>query len=99
MDTSSDSIVHELPIGQAELSDLDQDVSVTNTDQASTEEENYRETVYGVRSYMGRTHIPDIDSNTSSAEDNPFAVPKQQPVGKESANLPTGWLCRNKRTV
>ena len=44
MDTSSDSdsesVVHELPTGQAEegeLSDLDQDISVTYTDQASTE--------------------------------------------------------------
>ena len=28
------------------------------------------------------THIPDMDSATSSAEDNPFAATKQQPVGK-----------------
>ena len=63
MDISSDSVIHELSTGQAEegeLSDLDQDISVTDTDQASTEEQNYRETV---RSYMGWTHIPDIDSN------------------------------------
>ena len=73
-DSDSDSVVHELPTDQTEegeLSDLDQDVSVT--DQASTEEQNYRETV---RSYMGWTHISDIDSTASSAEDNPFAAPK-----------------------
>ena len=36
-----------------------------------------------------------MDTNTSSAEDNPFAAPKQQPAGKVSVTLPTdGWLCR-----
>ena len=97
-DSDSDSVVHKLPTGQAEegkLSDLDQDVCVTDTDYASTKEQNYRETMAGVRSYMGWTHIPDIDSAMSSAEDNPFAAPKQQPVGKVSVNLPTDdWLCR-----
>ena len=87
-----------LPTGQTEegkLLDLELDVCVTDTDQASTEEQNYRETMRGVRSYMGWTHIPDIDANTSSAEDNPFAALKQQPVGKMSLNLPTDdWLCR-----
>ena len=49
----------------------------------------------GVRSYMGWTHIPNIDANTSSADDNPLAAPKQQPVGKVSVNLPTDdWVCR-----
>ena len=44
---------------------------------------------------MGWTHIPDIDTQMSSAEDNPFAAPKQQPVGKVSVNPPTDdWLCR-----
>ena len=72
---------------------LDQDISVTNTDQDSTEEQSYRETKCGVHSYMGWTHIPNIAA--SSAEDNPFAAPKQQPVGKVGVNLPTeGWLCR-----
>ena len=50
-DSDSDSVVHELPTGQAEeaeLSDLEQDVSVTNTDQASTEEQNYRENMCDV---------------------------------------------------
>ena len=97
-DSDSDSVVHELPAGQAEegeLSDLDQDVTVTNTNQTSTEEQNYREIMRSVHSYMGWTHIPDIDSAASSAEDNPFAAPEHQPVGKISVNLPTDdWLCR-----
>ena len=47
MDTSSDSdsdSVHEAEEGK--LLDLDQDANVTNTDQASTEEQNYREIMY-----------------------------------------------------
>ena len=44
---------------------------------------------------MGWSHIPDIDSTSSNAEDNPFSAPKQQPAGKISVNLPTDdWLCR-----
>ena len=84
-DLDNDSVTQELPISQyeeGEVSDLEQDTSVTDTGQASTEEQNYRETMRGVCSYMGRTHIPDIDNQTSSAEDNPFGAPKQQPVGK-----------------
>ena len=97
MDTNSDT-GSELPTAQAEegeFSNLEQDVSVTDTNQASTEEQNYRETMRGVRSYIGWTHIPHMDINISSAEDNPFAAPKQQPVSKVSVNLPTDdWLCR-----
>ena len=49
----------------------------------------------GVRSFMGWSHILDVDSALSSSEDNPFAAPKQQPSGKISVNLPTdNWLCR-----
>ena len=89
MDTSSDSdahsVVHELPTGQpeeGEVLDLEQDVCLTNTDQTSIEEQNYRETMCGVYSYMGWTYIPDIDASKSSADDNLVAAPKQQPVGK-----------------
>ena len=77
------------------MSDPKQDTSVTDTNQAFTEEQNYREIMSGVHSYMGWTRIPDFDTQTLSAEDNPFAAPKQQPVGKVSVNLPTDdWLCR-----
>ena len=36
---------------------MDQDISLTDTDQTSTEEQNYRETLRGVCSYIGWTHI------------------------------------------
>ena len=80
---------------EGELSDIEQEVSLTDADQTSSEEQNYRETMSGVRSFMGWTHILEVDSVLSSFEDNPFAAPKQQPAGKTSVNLPTDdWLCR-----
>ena len=80
---------------EGELSDLDQDLSLTDTDQALSEEQTYRETMRGIRAYMDWSHIPDIDSTSSNAEDNRFSAPKQQPAGKISVNLPTDdWLCR-----
>ena len=80
---------------EGEISDIEQDLSLTDADQTLSEEQNYRETMRGIRSYMGWGHIPDIDSALSSSEDNPFAAPKQQPAGKVSVKLPTDdWLCR-----
>ena len=47
-----------------------------------------------IRSYMGWTHIPDMDSGTKTSDDNPFAGPKLQTPVKVSDNLPTDeWLC------
>ena len=49
----------------------------------------------GIRSYMNWSHIPDIDSGTTTSEDNPFAGPKMHTPGKVSVNLPTDeWLCK-----
>ena len=43
---------------------------------------------------MGWTHIPDMDTAASTADDNPFAGPKAQPTGKISVSMPTDeWLC------
>ena len=48
----------------------------------------------GAHSYMGWSHIPDINTPISIAEDNPFAAHKKQTVGKGSVTLPTDdWLC------
>ena len=53
--------------------------------------------MHGIHPYMGWTHIPDMDYAASSADDNSFAAPKQQPAGKISVNLPTdSWLCHKK---
>ena len=42
-------------------------------DQDLSEDANYRETIRGVRSFMGWHQIPDFDSASSSLDDNPFA--------------------------
>ena len=71
------------------------DGSPTDSDQVLSEEQTYRETVHGVRAFMGWTHVPDMDTSSSSADDNPFAAPKQQPIGRISVKLPTDeWLCK-----
>ena len=79
MDSDSDP-VNRYTSGFAEegdLSDRDHDLTPTETDQAVSEEQSYCETVCGIRSFMGWTCILDMDNSSSSADDNPFAAPKQ----------------------
>ena len=64
-------------------------------DQMPTEEQTYRETMRGIRSYMGWSDIPDIDSNNTASDDNPFSGPKTATPGKVSVQMPTeDWLCK-----
>ena len=53
-----------------------------STDQDLSEDANYRETIRGVRSFMGWHQTPDYDSTSSSLDDNPFAGPQAKPAGK-----------------
>ena len=65
------------------------------TEQDLSEDANYRETIRGVRSFMGWHQIPDYDNSSSSVDDNPFAVSRTKPAGKVSVRLPVDeWLCR-----
>ena len=49
----------------------------------------------GMRSFMGWSHVPDIDSATNTSEDNPFAEPKTPVPGKVSVQMPTeDWPCK-----
>ena len=90
--TSSDRPPIDLYPEEGELSD-DPEVSLTDPDQSLTEEQSYRETMRGIRSYMGWTHVPDMDSGTKTSDDNPFDGPKLQTPGKVSVNLPVDeWL-------
>ena len=80
-------------IEEGELSD-ELDATVTAPNHSPSEEQSYKETMRGIRSFMGWTHIPDMDTTTGSSEDNPFAGPKLQTPGKISVQLPTDeWLC------
>ena len=74
-DSDSDSFTSDWPpvdlfVEEGELSD-DQELTITNTDQSLSEEPTYRETMRGIRSYMGGTNIPDIDSRAATSDDNP----------------------------
>ena len=83
----------DLFVEESELSDQDPDAT-TEPDQTLSEDQTYRATLRGIRSYMGWSHIPDIESTTATGDDNPFAGPKSQPAGKVSVHLPTDeWLC------
>ena len=63
--------------------DLTRDESA---DQELSEESTYRETIRGMRSFMGWHQIPEFDS-VSSSDDNPFAGSRVQPTGKVSVKL------------
>ena len=71
---------------EGELSD-DHEVSFTDPDQSLSEEQSYRETMRGILSYMGWTHIPDVNSGTKMSDDNPFAGPKLHPAKFLSISL------------
>ena len=97
-DSDSESVISDRPPvdlypEEGELSD-DHEVSFTDPNQCLSEEQSYRETMRGIRSYMGWSHVPDVDSGTKTSDDNPFAGPKLQTPGKVSVNLPMDeWLC------
>ena len=70
------------------------DRNPTREDEVS-EEANYGETMRGVRSFMDWHQIPDIDSSSSSLDDNPFVCSRGQPTGKVSIKLRADdWLYR-----
>ena len=61
----------------------------------TSEDANYRDTIRGVRFFMGWHQIPDYDSTSSSLDDNPFAGSRAKPTGKVSVKLPVDErLCR-----
>ena len=56
-------------------------------DQELSEEANYRETMRGVRSFLGWHKVPEFKT-VSSSDDNPFAGARTQPTRKVSVKLP-----------
>ena len=64
------------------------------TDQELSEEASYRETMRGVRSFMGWHKIPEFET-VSSSDDNPFAGAHVQSTDKVSMKLSVDdWLCQ-----
>ena len=81
----------ELFVEEGELSD---EQELTEHDLPTSEEQTYRETMRGIRSFMGWSHVPDADS-TNPSDDNPFAGPKTPAPSKVSVHMPTEeWLCK-----
>ena len=90
------------PVEEGELSDPEDqpDVETGDSDRVNSEEQNYQESVRGVRAFMGWTHIPDLEYSPASRIDNPWVVHRAQPVGKVSVELPPeDWLCRKLETL
>ena len=86
----SDTPPVELFVEEGDLSD-DQEF---DQELPTSEEQTYRETMRGIRSFMGWSHIPDMDSSNPS-DDNPFAGPKAPAPSKISVQMPTeDWLCQ-----
>ena len=106
--TSYDQSVEPLPVSarnisppvqteEGEQSEIEDQTEQDNTDgdRAISEDQNYRETVRGVRAFMGWSHIPDLEYSPTSRADNPWIGHRSQPVGKVSVNLPPeDWLCK-----
>ena len=84
----SDQPPVDLYAEEGELSE-DQECATTEPDQAISEEQTYRETMSGIRSYMGWSNIPELDSATTGSDDNPFSSPKSSAPGKVSVQMPT----------
>ena len=72
--------------------ELSEDQEFGESEQPTSEEQTYRETMSGIRSFMGWSHVPDVDSSNPS-DDNPFAGPKAPVPNKVSVQMPTEeWL-------
>ena len=82
--SSGDQSSHALPVSaspvvpepteEGELSELEdqQEVDTGDSDRLISEDQNYRETVRGVRAFMGWTHLPDLQYSPASRTDNPW---------------------------
>ena len=64
-------------------------------DQQLSDEENYQETVRGVRSFMGWHQVPGFQCSASSQDNNQFAGPRIHSTGNILVKLSSDdWLCR-----
>ena len=96
MESDAESNLSDIPplelfVEEGELSD---DQELAEQDTPTSEEQTYCETMRGIRSFMGWSHVPEIDSSNPS-DDNPFAGPKAPAPSKIAVHMPTEeWLCK-----
>ena len=58
----------------------DKEPSRNDPETEPTEEANYRETMRGVRSFMNWHRVPEFETVSSTADDNPFAIKEGYPT-------------------
>ena len=76
---------------EGELSD---EQELAERELPTSEEQTYREMMRGIRSFMGWSHVPDVDSSNPS-DGNPFAGPKVPAPSKVPVQMPMEeWLCK-----
>ena len=93
-DIMSPDQIEEGEVSEPEPDDQ-QDSDSAEKDKVLSEDQNYRETIRGVRAFMGWNHIPDLEYSPTSRADNPWIGHRSQPVGKVSVLLPPeDWLCK-----
>ena len=94
----SDRPAVDLYTEEGELSD---DPELNNEPELiPSEEQTYRETMKGIREYMGWSDIPEMESANTGSEDNPFSGPKAVTPGKVSIQMPTeDWLCKKMKKM
>ena len=83
------------PEEEGEVFDWQADIPQQDSDQRIAEEQDYWETVRGVRLYMGWHKVPEFESAASSQDDNPLVGPRNQAASKIFVKLPPDdWLCQ-----
>ena len=96
MESQADSELSDRPPVDlfVEEGELSKDQEFGESEQPTSEEQTYRETMSGISSFMGWSHVPDVD-NSNSSDDNPFVGPKAPVPNKMSVHMPTDeWLCK-----
>ena len=87
---------------EGELSEIEDqpELDTGDSDRAISDNQNYRETVRGVRAFMGWNHIPDLEYSPASRTDNPWVGHRSQSVGKVSVlPPPEDWSCRKQENL
>ena len=80
---------------EGEVSDRESTKAEQYLDQEFSEEQTSRETIRGVRTFLGWKQVPEFESSSSSLDDNLFAGTRAKPTSKVSVKLPSDkWLCR-----